>query len=129
MTSYEIIKFIHVSTVIISILGFILRVSLKLLSTSYAQRFWFKKFPHVIDSLLLASALGMVFLLNINPFTTSWLAEKIIGLLGYILLGMIALHWSHTITVRLLAAGGAIVVFAYIVFVALSKKPLILFGP
>ena len=128
MTWYEIIKMIHVSAISLSITGFISRVILSLKNSPYQNRYWFKKLPHKVDTVLLASALFMVYLLGINPFTTFWIAEKIIGLCIYILLGMVALRWGKTRTIRALAAIAAVVVFSYIVYVAHYKTPAVVFS-
>ena len=127
MTFYEIVKYFHVTAIILSISGFIARVILKLNNSPYQTRFWFKKLPHMVDTVLLASALTMVYLLNANPFTTFWIAEKIIGLLIYILLGMVALRWGKTIAIRKTAAVMAVLVFSYIVYVAHYKTPAFVF--
>ncbi len=128
MTLYEIIKMIHVSAISLSITGFISRVILNLKNSPYQNRYWFKKLPHYIDTVLLASALFLVYLLGVNPFTTFWIAEKLIGLCIYILLGMVALRWGKTRTVRALAAIAAVVVFSYIVYVAHYKTPSVIFS-
>ncbi len=128
MTLYEIIKMIHVSAISLSITGFIGRVILSLKNSPYQNRYWFKKLPHKVDTVLLASALFMVYLLGVNPFTTLWIAEKIIGLCIYILLGMVALRWGKTRTIRAVAAIAAVVVFAYIVYVAHYKAPSVVFS-
>ena len=128
MTLFEITKLIHVTAISLSISGFITRVILKLRNSPYQNRYWFKKVPHMVDTVLLASALFMVYLLGVNPFETFWIAEKIIGLCLYILLGMVALKWAKTGTIRVIAAVAAVVVFAYIVYVAHYKAPAIVFS-
>ena len=82
----------------------------------------------MVDTVLLASALFMVYLLGLNPFTTFWIAEKIVGLCLYILLGMVALKWAKTKTFRATAALAAVVVFAYIIYVAHYKAPAVVFS-
>jgi uncharacterized membrane protein SirB2 len=128
MSYYELLQYIHVTAVVLSIGGFITRVSLQLSGSSQQKRFWFKKLPHVVDTILLASALNMVYILDLNPFTTSWIAEKLVGLVIYILLGMIALKWGRTRRIKAITAVLAIAVFVYIVYVADSKAPFILFS-
>ncbi|MCU7837249.1 MAG: SirB2 family protein [gamma proteobacterium symbiont of Taylorina sp.] len=128
MTFYEIVKTIHVTAISLSIFGFMARVLLKLNDSPYQNRYWFKKLPHKIDTLLLASALTMVYLLGVNPLTTIWIAEKIIGLLIYILLGMVALRWAKTRTIIITAAMSALLVFSYIVYVAHYKAPAVVFS-
>jgi uncharacterized membrane protein SirB2 len=128
MTFYEFVKYLHVTAITLSVSGFILRVILKLNDSPSQNKYWFKKLPHKVDTLLLASALTMVYLLGVNPFTTFWLAEKMTGLLIYILLGMIALRWGKTRTIRIIAAMSAVMVFSYIVFVAHYKTPAFIFS-
>jgi len=94
----------------------------------YQERYWFKKLPHKVDTLLLLSALMMVYLLGVNPFTTGWIAEKLLGLVSYILLGMIALRWGKTRQSTLIAAIAAVMVFVYIVYVAHYKDPFVVFS-
>lgn len=128
MTLYEIVKIIHVSAISLSILGFITRFVMKLNDSPYQDRYWFKKLPHKVDTILLVTALIMVYLLGANPFTTVWIAEKLIGLLSYILLGMIALRWGKTRKIRIAAAIAAVLVFFYIIFVAHYKDPFVVFS-
>ena len=128
MTFYEFVKYLHVTAITLSISGFILRVILKLNDSPGQTKYWFKKLPHKVDTLLLATALTMVYILGVNPLTTFWIAEKIIGLLIYILLGMIALRWGKTKNIRILAAVMAVMVFSYIVYVAHYKAPTVIFS-
>ncbi len=128
MTLFEITKLIHVTAISLSITGFISRVIMKLNDFPYQNRYWFKKLPHKVDTVLLASALFMVYLLDLNPFKTLWIAEKIIGLCLYILLGMVALRWGKTKKVQSIAAVAAVVVFSCIVYVAHYKAPVVIFS-
>ena len=128
MTLYEFVKYIHVTAITLSIIGFVFRVILKLNDSPYQTRYWFRKLPHMVDTILLASALSMVYLLNVNPLTTYWLAEKILGLLLYIVLGMFALRWGKTVQIRKTAAILAVLVFSYIVYVAHYKTPAVVFS-
>jgi len=114
-------KYIHLTAVILSISGFILRVWLMLQDSPYQHKYWFKKLPHKVDTVLLLSALAMVWQWHINPLTTPWLAEKILGLLCYIVFGMFALRWAKNKPYKLMAAIAAVSCFAYIVFVANYK--------
>lgn len=91
-------------------------------STRLQQR-WVKIMPHVIDTVLLASAIMLAVLIQQNPLADSWLAAKVVGLLVYIGLGMIALRFGKTRTVRVGAWIMAQLVFFYIVLVALTKNP------
>ena len=62
--------------------------------------------PHLVDTVLLASALAMAWMLRLNPLTTPWLAAKIVGLLLYIALGMLALRPGRPLALRVARLGG-----------------------
>jgi uncharacterized membrane protein SirB2 len=52
-----------------------------------------------------------------------WLTAKVVGLIGYIVLGSIALKRGRTRHTRVAAFAAALVMFAYIVSVAITKSP------
>ena len=83
-----------------------------------------KVLPHTIDTLLLASALGMVYLWGVSPFAVPWLGAKIVALLAYIGLGMVAMRFGHSKKARGVAYSLALITAAYIVCVAFSKSAL-----
>ena len=93
--------------------------------SSMLNRRWVRVAPHVIDSVLLGSALLMVFLSGQYPFVQGWLTAKVLALLAYIALGTVALKHGRNKTVRVCAFIAALAVFAYIVSVALSKRVLV----
>lgn len=91
------------------------------------QQRWVKITPHVNDTILLLSAVTMAVIAHRNPLVEHWLAAKIIGLLVYIVLGYIAFRLGKTRQAKVIAWILAQIVFAYIVLVALTKNPLLLF--
>ncbi len=78
--------------------------------------------PHVNDTLLLLSAVTLAYLLNISPFTHAWLAAKLIALVVYIILGMVAFRFAKTDAGRTMAWIGAMFTFAYMVNTAIHKQ-------
>ena len=83
-----------------------------------------KTLPHGVDTVLLLSAVLLAWMLRLSPGATPWLAAKIIGLVVYIGLGMLALRPGRPVRVRALAWIAALLTFAWIVSVALTKSPL-----
>ena len=81
-----------------------------------------KVLPHVNDTVLLSSAIGMLILIGVNPFTTPWLLAKIVALLVYIVLGTICMRTAPGSRRQVISFVAAISVFAYILLVALSKQ-------
>ena len=61
-------------------------------------------------------------MMRFNPLEQPWLAMKILCLLVYIALGMIAFRFGKSRRQRMLAWLAAIVVYAYIVGLALTKQ-------
>ena len=84
-----------------------------------------KILPHVVDTVLLASALIMVFWSAQYPFVQNWLTVKVFALIAYIVLGTIALKRGRTRSVRVCTFVAAIVVFIYIGLVAVTKHALV----
>ncbi|MEQ8348991.1 MAG: SirB2 family protein [Sneathiellaceae bacterium] len=77
-----------------------------------------------IDTVLLASAVALVTIVQAYPFVHAWLTAKLLLLLVYILLGHLALKRGRTPFVRRSAFVAALLVFALIVGVARAHHPL-----
>ena len=118
----DILKAVHVGSALLSITGFVLRGVWMLLESDALQRRWVKVVPHVVDTVLLTTALTMVFWSAQYPLVQPWLTAKVLALLAYIVLGTIALKRGQTKATRTAALVAALAVFAYIVLVALSRK-------
>jgi uncharacterized membrane protein SirB2 len=80
--------------------------------------------PHVIDTLLLGSAIVLLFIVGQYPFINHWLTAKVIALIAYIVLGTIAIKRGKTKGQRSIALVAALITFAYIVSVAISRDPM-----
>ena len=121
---YAAFKHIHLLTVALSIGLFTLRGIWMLLDSDKLQKRWVKIVPHVVDTLLLISAIGLMFQIQQYPFTHGWITAKIVGLIAYIVLGTIALKRGKTKGTRVIALVAAFAVIAYIVGVALRHNAL-----
>ena len=89
------------------------------------QQRWVKVAPHVVDTVLLGSAIALVWLLGglETLKAQSWLTAKIVALLIYIVLGSVALKRGRSRKIRVAAFFAAIAVFGYIVSVVITKSP------
>lgn len=121
--SYLILKHIHVTAVILSGTGFLLRGLLMLQDSPLLQKRLPKVLPHVIDTILLGSALAMAVISAQYPFVLPWLTAKVFGLLAYIVFGMMALKRGRTKAQRAGWFVAALAALAYIVSVALTRDP------
>ena len=125
---YLLFKHLHITCVVISGSFFALRGVWMLRAPHLLQRRWVKTAPHVVDTMLLGSAIYLSYVSNQVPFVFPWVSAKVLALLVYIVLGSVALKRGKTLAVRRTALVAALLVFAYIVAVALNKNPLPFFS-
>jgi len=121
---YLTLKTIHHSAVALSFSGFFARGLASLMGAHWVRGRAARSVPHVVDTVLLASAIALAWMAGINPVHTPWLMAKIIGLLVYIGLGLVALRPAFPTRIRAMAWLAALVTFVYIVSVAISKNVL-----
>jgi uncharacterized membrane protein SirB2 len=119
--SYTSVKQLHVAAATLTIALFAVRIAWMIGSPEQLQRRWVKVIPHVIDTALLLSGAWLAWQLG-TAAIRGWLPTKLVALILYIALGMIALRRGRTRRLRIAAAAGAAVLFAYIVYVALTKS-------
>lgn len=123
--SYLALKHLHVTCVVLSGLGFALRGWWMLNDSPLLKARLARVAPHVIDSVLLGSALFMAWQSSQYPFAQGWLTAKFFGLLAYILCGTMALKRARTRGRRVVFLALALLAYAYIVGVALTRNPLL----
>ena len=119
---FLILKGIHLGSVLLSFIGFFVRGIWMLQNSSKLKQRWVKIAPHIIDTLLLTSAILLAFHWRISPLEQPWLMAKIIALLVYIATGMLALRFGRSRNIRMAAWLFGLLVFLYIVSVALTKS-------
>lgn len=121
---YMMAKHLHLTAVVLSILLFIIRFIWVQIDPTALQRKWVKIVPHIIDTVLLASAVWLCVILSQYPFVQTWLTFKVLGVIAYIILGLIALKKAKSSTVRWLSFLTALGVLAATAQVAVTKQPL-----
>lgn len=121
-TFYPLLKHSHMTFALISICGFLLRAYWSFYKPALLQLKPIKILPHINDTLLLLTALGLAFSLSLSPHNQPWLAGKILFLVFYIGFGMVALKPKYTPPIRLLAMTMALLTFISIAVMAFSKQ-------
>ena len=122
-SSYGSVKALHVGAVIISLCLFLLRGAWMMQGSPRLRQRWVRIAPHVVDTVLLLSAIWLAVQLRVVPLRDAWLSAKLLGLLAYIVLGSIALKRGRTPVIRTAAFTAALIAFAYIVAAACTKSP------
>lgn len=123
--SYLAYKHLHTSFATLSIIFFIIRAYWSVLERGCLQNTFVRVAPHIIDTLFLLSGLAMAFTIGFNH---PWLIAKIIGLIAYIYAGIYAIRRGRTPQIRLLSAVIAVLIYVYIVGIALNKSVLSFFS-
>lgn len=121
---YPTLKTLHIASVMTSYALFFVRGIWMIAESPRLTARWVRVAPHVVDTVLLASAIAMALMIRQYPFVAGWITAKVLALLLYIALGALALKRGRTKAIRVRAWIAAQAVFAYIVWVALTKNPL-----
>lgn len=121
--SVSTIVHLHGLFVILSLIGFITRGYWMLRDCPALNARWVKIAPHVIDTLLLVTALWAAWVMFwSNGIHPAFLTVKIVGLLAYIVLGTIALKRGKTKAIRAGAFVASLAVFAYLMAVGKTMQ-------
>ena len=118
------VKSVHVGCAALSLAGFAARGVLMLRESPLLATRFARIAPHVVDTLLLASALWLAWQLRQYPFVHGWVTAKVLALAAYIVLGSIALRRGPTRRARAVAFALALACAGYIVAVALARDAL-----
>ena len=118
----------HIGFAMLSIALFLVRGGLMLAESRLLQARTLQILPHVIDTMLLTTALMLTTVIHQYPFTTSWLTAKVVLLVVYIVLGSIAIKRGRTRRTRVAAFIAALPTVGFLVSVARAHHPLGLFA-
>jgi uncharacterized membrane protein SirB2 len=121
-----VIKIVHITTAILSISGFMIRGCWMWQQSPRLQQRWVKILPHLNDTALLVSAILLAIQTQQYPLVHGWLTAKVIALLLYIGLGMLAFRFGKTMAIKRSGFIAAVLVFAYIAGVAMTRNPFII---
>ncbi len=103
MEYYGLIKHIHMTCAGLTLIGFLIRGYWMITRSAMLHSKPVKILPHIIDTVLLVSAIVLVFLSGLYPFKVDFVTLKLVLLLLYIILGTVALKRGKSKSVRILA--------------------------
>ena len=121
---YPQIKLAHIAAVAASGALFFLRGAAVQLGAEWAMAAPLRYLSYTIDSVLLTAALMLATMLHQYPFVDAWLTVKILLLVLYIVLGILALRRARSPGMRLASWLGALAIFGLIISVARAHDPL-----
>lgn len=121
--NYLALKYLHIVFVAASFALFFIRGLWAMRAYPPAQEPWVRVLPHVVDGVLLVSALGMLWIGSGNLWSGNWLVAKVGLVVLYVALSVVALRvLKHTIA-RLIAWTLALATFLFATSVAVLHNP------
>jgi len=120
---YAQIKLVHICAVILSGSLFALRGAMMLARSRSANAASLRVFSYAIDTTLLTAALMLMTILHQYPLAQAWLTMKLLLLVLYIVLGILALKHGRTRATQVVCYFAALAVFLFIVSVAVAHNP------
>ncbi|MBY8316265.1 SirB2 family protein [Vibrio fluvialis] len=123
---YEGLKHFHLLTIGLSALLLSVRYVLMMMDSELRQHKFLKVFPHIVDTFLLLSGIGLIFVTGFVPFTAAapWMTDKLTSVLAYIALGFFALKLGRNKLLRTFAFFGALGWLAIAGKIAITKVPM-----
>lgn len=116
-----IVKHTHLTLMLISVSFLIIRVLASTQNAQWLAQKWAKIAPHVIDTLLLISAVTLMMSISQYPIVNDWLSAKVVALIAYIVLGTLALKGNKSAVTKILFLLLALSVIGYMIAVAVTK--------
>jgi uncharacterized membrane protein SirB2 len=125
---YPEIRWVHIFAVITSGSLFLLRGLGTLAGARWPMWAPLRYLTYTVDTVLLTAALMLATLLHQYPFVHGWLTAKVLLLVVYIVLGMLALKRARTRAARAWCFAAAVAVFLFIASIARAHHPLGVFA-
>ncbi len=119
--TYLMIKHLHVTCVACSGSFFALRAYWRWQNPARLKSAWVKILPHLIDTMLLISAVMLAYSSAQYPFAQNWLTAKVLALILYIVLGTLALKRLRRGWLSYSASIAALLTLGYIISVAITR--------
>jgi uncharacterized membrane protein SirB2 len=124
MTYYAEIKYVHVTAVLASGLLFLLRGTLMLSGSARHGSAALRYLSYSIDTVLLTAALMLLTILPAAMFGNGWLLVKMVLLVGYVVLGSLALKRGATRLIQRRCFFLAVMVYVFMLGIARAHHPL-----
>ena len=121
---YPELRLVHIAAVFASGGVFLIRGLALFSGAGWAMAAPVRYLSYTIDTVLLTAALMLMTVVQQYPFIHAWLTVKLLLLVVYIILGIVAFRTYHTRSVRLSCWMAALAVFAFIYSVARAHHPL-----
>lgn len=121
MSAYLVLKHLHMTGAYLTVVLLALRLLLDAVGKPDWRKTPLRWIPHANDTILLVTAIGLLFVTPWMPFVHGWLTAKVFLLIGYIVAGVFALKQTASLPVRIAASVLALVQVTAIFHLAMAK--------
>ncbi len=118
------LKYLHIVSVAASFGLFFLRGLWVMQSYPDSQEKWVRVLPHVVDSVLVLSALSMLVMSPVKGWPGDWLTVKLALVVVYVVLALFLFRSTRGLAARFLAWLLGLLVLLFIATVAVLHNPL-----
>lgn len=122
------IRQVHIGSVIASGGMFLLRGLALFSGMAWARAAPVRYLSYTIDTVLLTAALMLMTIVRQYPFVHGWLTVKVVLVVVYIVLGILAFREGRSHAVRLGCWIAALAIFAFVYSIARAHHPLGIFS-
>ena len=124
MLPFDVLRLVHGGLATVSGTFFLTRGVWMLLDSALLKVSFVRVAPHIVDTFLLLFGVALAVWSRQFPFVDAWLTAKLLALILYIGLGLVALRLARTRLVRSAAFLGALLCFSYMLAVAYTRNVL-----
>lgn len=125
---YEGFKHLHALFAVLSIVSLLLRIVIGWKDSEKLNKKPLKIIPHAIDGLFTLSIVGILIATNAHPFTSGFHTEKLVGLLVYIaisVLAVLSVKGKFPSVTKIPFSLLAVATWLWLAHVAFSKQPIL----
>ena len=121
--SYLLFKYIHIVCAAASFALFFIRGIWAVRAYPSVQEPWARALPHVIDGLLVFSAVAMFYMSFPTAWGGDWMIVKLVLICVYVVLATYVLRFAKGKIVRISAWVAALLLFLYVTSIAVLHNP------
>jgi len=122
---YLALKNIHLLAIALSAILLSVRFALLMANSQLLEKRLLKITPHIVDTVLILSGIGLIISLGFVPFTagSEWFTQKVTCILAYFALGFFTLRMAKNKLLRIFAFFGALGWLGMAANIAITKAP------
>jgi uncharacterized membrane protein SirB2 len=120
---YLLVRAVHVAAVSISVPLLVVRAVIGIRASPERVPRLLRILPHIVDTVLLASAVLLSVILQQYPLLAAWVTAKVLALIVYVGVGTVAVKRGRTPRARAVALVLAVAVAGYMIGTALHHDP------